>query len=106
MGITVQKCLYDYDCSKCRGGQTNCVAYAQKKWHDVAALNQKHLAELEEYKAKIASGELISVAYGEWVDTNRDEDWFGHFYKCSKCEEGMVGLAKYCPNCGTKMDMK
>lgn len=105
MGIIVQKCLYDYDCSKCRGEQTNCVAYAQKKWHDVSAINQKHLSELEGYRDKITSRELISVVHGHWIGRGSEQ-------YCSECSTDFdiyaynVDSFSYCPSCGAKMDIK
>lgn len=65
------------------------------------------LAELEN---KIERGRLVEVVHGEWINKNYIID--GEEYKavvCNLCEQNRVdgiGLANYCPNCGSKMDGK
>ncbi len=63
--------------------------------------------------AKLPTIEAESVRHGKWESCPIDEtNPFGSWYKCSVCHSDFdftedsifVGDAKYCPNCGAKMD--
>ena len=40
---------------------------------------------------------------GKWIDTGGNEEWYAREYRCSECDDTMLGEANFCPNCGAKM---
>lgn len=69
----------------------------------------EYLKELQRYKYLEEAGRLIEVKHGRWVLADSDVDWY--LLECSVCKHqitayGDSNLAKYCPNCGAKMEMK
>lgn len=40
---------------------------------------------------------------GEWIDDGFQEEWWGEQFTCSICDETMIGISNYCPNCGAEM---
>ena len=68
---------------------------------------------LSDYEAEtealetIATAPTIDVApvrHGRWIPRRPDAPMFGAHY-CSECEAPCKDIkAKYCPNCGAKMD--
>lgn len=40
---------------------------------------------------------------GEWIDDGFQEEWWGEQFTCSICVGTMIGISKYCPECGSEM---
>ena len=41
---------------------------------------------------------------GRWIDDGFQEEWWGEQFTCSICGETMIGMSKYCPECGADME--
>lgn len=67
----------------------------------------------------IPSADVAPVVHGKWVYNKNATDWGIGGYVCSECQNKnnnlpcnrvksvrMFSGAKYCPECGTKMDME
>ena len=48
--------------------------------------------------------EISKVRHGRWILRNKWEP-FGFKYECSICHDGSDLESKYCPHCGTNMDL-
>ena len=54
-------------------------------------------------------GKLEPVRHGQWetkVYTTESDGWITEYREevCSECGEGQIGISKFCPNCGAKMN--
>lgn len=44
---------------------------------------------------------------GEWIETNKTDEWYWHLSKCSVCgHEMLLNEDNFCPNCGSDMRSK
>ena len=76
-------------------------------------LYQSEWKEIEEKINAIPTADVMPVIYGHWIQHEEDEE---DEYECSACHcrfdyDTIYGIfdnrfqyAKYCPNCGAKMD--
>lgn len=60
--------------------------------------------------SEIPAADVAPVKHGKWVGyqtnsfKNSSEGLKRKFYRCSICHTANAICAKYCPNCGAKMD--
>lgn len=56
----------------------------------------------------IPTADVVEVKHGSWKKTEKVIDGGKHIYKvcsiCGACQIAGLGLAKYCYDCGAKMD--
>ena len=45
------------------------------------------------------------MVMAEAIDVGKDEFW-GYWWKCSKCESYTIAGSNYCPNCGARLTLK
>lgn len=54
------------------------------------------------------AADVVPVRHGHWIEI--EDGKIGHLRECSSCEEWALFYygytAKYCPNCGARMDLK
>ena len=48
---------------------------------------------------------LENVKIGKWVDTERNEEYWGREFKCPYCGAKDIGEWDYCHNCGHRMEV-
>ena len=69
-----------------------------------------YIFAVNEYREKIkamAAEDVQPVRHGRWIWNSSPE--FGNpygSYVCSECDERQAYRENYCPNCGTRMDLK
>ena len=65
------------------------------------------LDNVDKKVVKIPAADVEPVRHGQWSDgalIDPKGTWRINGFYCSVCGELCVGKAKYCPNCGAKMD--
>lgn len=69
-------------------------------------------AEIESMLSNLPAADVVPVIHGKW---KHDENVFDDEWSCSSCHEAWTFIdgttpeennAKYCPNCGAKMDLE
>ena len=60
---------------------------------------------------KAPTVDVEPVRHGQWetkVYTTESDGWITEYREevCSECGEGQIGISKFCPNCGAKMDLE
>lgn len=60
------------------------------------------------YEHGYEAGKRDAVKHGRWEKEIDDDEFFGEveYPKCSECGIWRLIKTAYCPNCGTKMDLK
>lgn len=65
----------------------------------------KIIGMLEEVEKKLIISNVSAILVDE--STIEQEEWYGDWYKCPKCQSNNVrGKAHYCDNCGQKLEYK
>lgn len=81
----------------------------EQDWNEIIVIcdNCGHAVQAKREDCKVST--IDPVVHGEWVLTDYEDE---NTYRCSVCDEMWMFLcgtpldngAKYCPNCGAKMD--